>query len=80
MTPAARAVLVEAGITIGTGVALWALLQYGPGAIDSAVAAWKGWNAPTLAAAVDELAVSDFRAGLSGTPVPDRLAAENWGW
>lgn len=80
MSPRVRVVLIEAAVTIGTGLALWALMQYGPAAVDAGVAAWKGWNAPPLPVPeLDELAVSDFRATLPGS-VTDKLKAENWGW
>jgi hypothetical protein len=82
VSPRTRAVVIEAAITIGTGMALWALMQYGPTAVDAAVSAWKGWSnppAPPPMFQLDELAVAEFRATLAG-PVTDKLAAENWGW
>ena len=81
MNPRARAVLIEAGITIGTGVALWALMAYGPDAVQAGISAWRKFTAPPLPMfELNELAVSDFRATIPGAQIPDKLTAENWGW
>jgi hypothetical protein len=80
VNPRVKVVLIEAAVTIGTGVALWALMQYGPAAVDAAAAAWRGYTAaPPAVPLISELDVSEFTAGLAG-PITDKLKAENWGW
>jgi hypothetical protein len=76
VTPQARAQLVEAVISLATTVLLLAALRYGP----DLLTAVRARCARPLPPGEDELAVSDFRAGLAGPVQADQWAAERWGW
>lgn len=76
MSPRTRVALIEAAISLATTILLLAALRYGP---DLAVAARARFTRPA-APGEDELAVSDFRAGLAGPQGPDQWEAERWGW
>jgi len=80
MSPHVRVLLIEAAITITTGVVLYGAVAYGPELAAAGLAAWRRYNAPPLPMfPLNEPAVSDFRASL-GEPIPSLLEAENWGW
>jgi hypothetical protein len=83
VNPRVKVVLIEAGVTVATGVALWLLVEYAPAGVAAAGSAWRSWRAPALPMVeMNEPAISEFRASLAG-PMPnlrDQLKAENWGW
>jgi hypothetical protein len=81
VTPQAKALLIEAGITIGTALALAIAIQYGPQLPEMAGKAWRSFAAPPVLPMflLNEQAVAEFRDSLGG-PAPDLLTRENWGW
>lgn len=67
MTPQERTALVEAVIGLATAGLMVAALTYGPDILAYARAAWARQFAPPLPMfPLNELAVSEFRAGLAG--------------
>lgn len=84
MTPAARAALIEAGITLATMAIMLAVIRYGPDLAAAARLAYvrhAAGPAGHAGYAQDELAVSDFRSELAGpAAAAPAWAATSTGW